>query len=128
MDAMPDEKILGAPNTGVRFERNAAQQLEYAGAAVTAERVPEQVSQNNRDECQGQRERQIDLAGTGQCAGRDQQWSSGDRQTHLFEQYPSEQHGIAVPNQEVGRLFQGQTLGRRERLRQYDRKKETKDS
>jgi hypothetical protein len=31
--------------------------------------------------------------------------SSRDRQTHRLEQHPPEQHSVAVPNQEVGRLL-----------------------
>src|SRR5918992_4448217 len=33
--AMPDEKILRSPNARVGFERNAAEQFQYAAAAKT---------------------------------------------------------------------------------------------
>ena len=46
----------------------------------------------------------------------------------LLEQHPPEQDGVAVPNQEVGRLFQAQIREGTGRLGQYARKKETKTS
>ena len=102
---MPNKETLGAANTGVRFKRDAAQQGKRLAAPIDSEVVPDKISDEGRQDCDGNGEAQIHLARSGKRAGGQQKGDRGQRQSDLFGKHNKKEHRRAVLYEKADPVF-----------------------
>src|SRR5438552_2470758 len=116
--ATRDKNALGTAHTRVGLKRDAAQPAEHPRALGAADPVPDRVGQQRGDSRAGEQDNRIESTGAGQAAGGEQQRYGRNWQTDLLSEHRTEDHHIAVSNENADgavhvrppfRCYRGQT-------------------
>jgi hypothetical protein len=90
------EDAFRPADTGVRLQRNFAEKLKDSDAFEPAELKPDRVRSDGGQDAKEQRGEKAKASRTGQRASSKQERHSGDRETDLLGEYPTQQDYVSM--------------------------------
>jgi len=96
MGALFGEKAFGAAHAGIRFERDFAEKLENSYAFAAAEVIPDGIRGQGCEHRVKQRDEKIQVTGSRERSGSQEQWHGREGQADLLGENPREQERMSM--------------------------------